>query len=215
MHYLSDMKDAIHYGLMKAEEMRRINGKIPSAIDLRMEFKPWFDSTYDYAKHHVNPVCRSSIAILRSFRKNRKGKEYPEAKKLSMRMDSELVKLQDGFIRITIRPREYEYIPINDHHSKYHEYSQHGISELLLTGRKVVLSFRKPDEKEIMSRKMGIDVNFSNISMTVINGDRVEKVLEKSTKNIMDIQNDYSRRRTRIQKHIGNPQKRHRKLRDG
>ena len=182
--------------------MRRINGKIPSAIDLRREFKPWFDSSYEYARHHINPVCRTSISILRSFRKNRKGKKYPEAKKLSMRMDSELVKLQGGFIRITIRPREYEYIPINDHHSKYHEYSQHGISELLITDRKVVLSFRKPDEKEIMSRKMGIDVNFSNISMTVINDEKIHGVIVKPTRNIMNIQNDYSRRRTRIQKHI-------------
>jgi putative transposase len=214
IQYLKDMREAVHYGLMKAEELRRINGKIPSPIDLRREIRPWFDSIYDYAKHHINPVCRTSIAILRSFRKNRKGKRYPEAGKLAMRLDSELVKIKDGFIRITIRPGEYEYIPVNDHHSKYDEYSQHGISELLLTDRKVALSFRKPDQKEIMNRKMGIDVNFSNISMTVINGNRVEKVLEKSTKNIMNIQNGYSRRRTAIQKHIRNTQKRHRKLKE-
>ena len=66
---------------------------------------------YDYARHHVNPVCRSSIAILRSFRKNRKGKRYPEVKKLAMRLDSELVKIVDNAMRITIRPGEYELIP--------------------------------------------------------------------------------------------------------
>ena len=78
--YLKDMRDAVHYGVLKAEEMRRTNGKIPSPIDLRREIKPWYDSTYDYAKHHINPVCRSSIAILRSFRKNRGGKKYPEVR---------------------------------------------------------------------------------------------------------------------------------------
>ena len=83
------------------EELRRRNGKIPSPIDLRREIKPWFDSTYEYAKHHINPVCRSSVAILRSCRKNRKNRKFPDVKKLSMRMDSELVKLRDGFIRIT------------------------------------------------------------------------------------------------------------------
>ena len=131
MKYLMDMRDAIHYGLMKAEELRRRNGKIPSPIDLRKEIKPWFDSSYDYAKHHFNPVCRTSIAILRTYRKNRKGKKYPEVKKLSMRMDSELVKLEGNTIRITIKPHEYQYIPVNDHHSKYHEYSKYAISELL------------------------------------------------------------------------------------
>ena len=214
MKYLRDMRDAIHYGILKAEEMRRRNEKIPSPIDLRKEIKPWFDFTYDYAKHHINPVCRTSISILRSFRKNRKGKKHPEVKKLSMRMDSELVKLQDGFIRITIRPREYEYIPVNDHHSKYGEYSKYGVSELLLTDRKVVISFRKPDQKEIMNRKMGIDVNFSNISMTTVHEGRIIDVAVKSTQNVVNIQNDYSRRRRKVQKHIMNPQKRHRKLRE-
>ncbi len=214
IEYLRDMRDAVHYALLKAEEMRRINGRIPSPIDLRREIKPWFDSTYDYAKHHVNPVCRSSIAILRSFRKNRMGKTYPEAKKLSMRLDSELVKLQDGFIRITMKPHEYEYIRVNDHHSKFVEYSKYGISELLLTDRKVVLSFRKPDQKRVGKRKIGIDVNFSNLSMTVINHGMIENVSTKSTNNIVKIQNDYSRRRKKIQKHIRNPQKRHMKLKE-
>ena len=29
MQYLGDMRDAIHEGVMKSEEMRRMNGKIP------------------------------------------------------------------------------------------------------------------------------------------------------------------------------------------
>ena len=212
--YLKDMRDAVHFGLLKAEELRRTKGKIPSPIDLRREIKPWFDSTYNYAKHHINPVCRSSVAILRSFRKNRKGKKYPEAKKMAMRLDSELVKLQEGFIRITIRPHEYEYIPVNDKHAKYGEYSQYGISELLLTDRKVVISFKKPDYKEIREKKIGIDVNFRNLSMTIITSGKVEKVMEESTSNIVKIQNDYSRRRKKAQKHVKNPQKRQRKLKE-
>ena len=214
MDYLKDMRDAVHYGLLKSEELRRTNGKIPSPIDLRREIKPWFDSTYGYAKHHINPVCRSAVAIFRSFRKNRKGKKYPEARKLSMRLDSELVKLQDGFIRITIRPQEYEYIPVNGKHAKYSEYSQYRISELLLTDRKVVLSFTKPDQKEIREKKIGMDVNFRNLSMTVINDGNVEGVLEESTGNIVKVQNDYSRRRRKVQKHVMNPRKRQRKLRE-
>ncbi len=98
---------AVHHGLLKAEELRRINGKMPSSINLRKEIKAWFDSYNDYAKRHINPVCSTSIAILRSYRKNGKGKKYPGVKKLSMRIDGELVKLEGGrsnTIRITIRP---------------------------------------------------------------------------------------------------------------
>ena len=213
MFYLKDMRDAVHYGVLKAEELRRINKKMPSPIDLRREIKTWFDSTYSYAKHHINPVCRISIAILRSFRKNRKDKKFPDVRKLSMRLDSELVKLQDGFLRITIRSAEYEYIPINRKHSKFNEYSEFGISELLLTERKVVLSFKRPNNKEIGEKKIGVDTNFSNLSMTVVNEGKITDVLVKSTKDVVKIQNDFSRRRTKAQKHIRNPQKRDRKLR--
>ena len=213
MFYLKDMRDAVHYGVLKAEELRRINKKMPSPIDLRREIKTWFDSTYSYAKHHINPVCRISIAILRSFRKNRKDKKFPDVRKLSMRLDSELVKLQDGFLRITIRSGEYEYIPINRKHSKFNEYSEFGISELLLTERKVVLSFKRPNNKEIGEKKIGVDTNVSNLSMTVVNKGKITDVLVKSTKDVVKIQNDFSRRRTKAQKHIRNPQKRDRKLR--
>ena len=61
MQYPGDMRDAIHEGVMKAEEMRRMNGKIPSPIDLRKAIKPWFDMKYDYARHHVNPVCGEKV----------------------------------------------------------------------------------------------------------------------------------------------------------
>ncbi|MCL4359287.1 MAG: hypothetical protein M1463_03625, partial [Candidatus Thermoplasmatota archaeon] len=179
--YLEDMRDAVRIGVLEAEGLRRTNGRIPSPIDLRKEIKAWFDSSYDYAKHHINPVCRSSVSILRSFRKNRKGKKYPEVKKLAMRLDSELLKLQDGFLRITIRPGEYEYIPINRKHSRFDEYSGSGISELLLTDRKVVLSFRKPNNREIGEKKIGVDTNFSNLSMTVVDKGRITDVPVKST----------------------------------
>ena len=206
------MRDAVRFGVFKAEELRRIHGKIPSPIDLRREIKAHFDSSYGYAKHHINPVCRSAIAILRSFRKNMKGKKFPEVRKLSMRLDSELVKLQDGYIRITMRPHEYEYIPVNNKNKKFSEYSQNRISEVLITDGLVALSFRNKAEKAVAEKKMGIDVNFKNVTGTVINGGKVERVVEIPTTQIVRIQNDFSRRRAMIQKHIKNPRKRYRKL---
>lgn len=40
------------------------------------------------------------------------------------------------------------------------------------------------------------------------------KYYYKSWRNFSKIQNDFSRRRTRVQKHIGNPWKRHRELKE-
>ena len=56
--YLKDMRDAVRIGVLEAEGLRRKNGKMPSPIDLRRGIKAWFDSSYDYATHHINPVCR-------------------------------------------------------------------------------------------------------------------------------------------------------------
>ena len=210
--YLKDMRDAVRFGVLKAEEMRRSNRKIPSPIDLRKEIKTWFYSRYDYARHHINPVCRSAVAILRSFRKNNSGKRYPEVKRLSIRLDSELVKLEDGFMRITLKPGEYQYVPINNRNRKFLEYSQKKLSEILITDHVVSLSFRKPGVKEIGEKKMGIDVNFKNVTGTVINGGKVERVVEIPTTQIVRIQNDFSRRRAKIQKHVRNPEKRSKKI---
>ena len=210
--YLEDMRDAVRYALLEAEGLRRKNGKMPSPIDLRRGIKAWFDSSYDYAKHHINPVCRSSVSILRSFRKNRKGKKYPEVKKLAMRLDSELFRLIDGKIRITIKPGEYAYIPVNTKNKKYMECSLGRMSELLITDRIVSLSFTVVENKNISEKKMGVDVNFKNITGTLINHGSVDRVVEKSTSDIVKIQNEFSRSRQKIQKHIKNPQKRTKKL---
>ncbi len=207
MHYLSDMRDAIRYGVTKSYLHWKDNGTIPSPIDLRREMKSWFDSNYGYAKHHINPVCRSSTAILRSFRKNNRDKKYPQVNRLAIRLDSELVKIVDGSIRVTIRPGEYEFIPINTKNKKWEEYSKHRIGEVLITDRVISLSFSIPDSREISNRKIGMDLNFSNTIGTVYDKG-IREVIRKSTSNIVGIQNDFSRRRRKLQKHIRNKRKR-------
>ena len=214
IQYLKDMQDAIHYGLLKAEELRRINGKIPSPIDLRKAIKSWFDSQYDYARHHINPVCRSAVAILRSFSKNRRGKRYPEVKKLSMRIDSELVKIVSDTIRVTIRPGEYEYIPLNVKNKKWDVYSRYKISEVLITDRIVSVSFSIPDDKPAGEKITGVDLNFGTVDMTTVDPVNLNliDVETRPVTGIVRIQNDFSRRRQKIQKHVRNPQKRSKKL---
>jgi putative transposase len=213
MQYLEDMRDAIRYGVMKSYLQWKKGGYISSSIDLRREIKQWFDSRYSYAKHHINPVCRSSIAILRSFRRNHHKKSYPEVKKLSIRLDSELVKIVGEKIRITIRPGEYEYIPINAGNKKWGEYSKYKIGELLITEKVIAISFIFPDNG-LSDEKVGIDINFKSIDGTVVNKGEVKETFTEYIPNIARIQNDFSRRRRRLQKHIKNKKKRYRKLKE-
>ncbi|MEM3701549.1 MAG: hypothetical protein QXH93_02350 [Conexivisphaerales archaeon] len=95
MKYLTDMQNAIRYAIEVAYEMAiRDHNRIPSPIALRKAIKPWFVSNYDYAIHHLNPVCVSAVAMLRSYKKNHHGElRIPVVKKLEMRIDGKLFKV--------------------------------------------------------------------------------------------------------------------------
>ena len=213
LQYLEDMRDAIRYGVMKSYLQWKNSGYVPSPIELRKEMKPWFDSRYSYAKHHINPVCRSSVAILKSFRKNHHKKRYPEVRRLSIRLDSELVKIAGDKIRITIRPGEYDYIPINAGNKKWSEYSNYRIGEVLITDKVIAISFIFPNNV-LSDEKIGIDINFKSIDGTVVNKGEVKETFTEYIPNIARIQNDFSRRRRQLQKHIKNKKKRYKKLKE-
>ena len=218
IQYLYDMRDAVRNGVLKAEEMRRRNGKPPTPINLRKELKPWFYSQFDYAMHHINPVCQAAIGALKSHRKKRIKKPTPEINKLSMRLDVMLVRLFSDKLRVTIRPGEYEWISIIKEHKKWMKYSTYKISELLITDKIVAVSFRIMEKKTIAKMKVGIDLNFKNVTKTVVYIDphQKEKTLlstgEISTAKIVNLQNDFIRRTRKIQKRVKNTGKRNRIL---
>ncbi|MDG7008186.1 MAG: hypothetical protein JRN06_08070 [Nitrososphaerota archaeon] len=103
---LWDMQDAIRYALQVAYRDAVSGGTermIPSPIQLRREIRDWFYSRYDYARHHINPVCRTAVAMLRSYRKNHRGElGIPEVKRLAMRIDGELFRLLGDTVRLTL-----------------------------------------------------------------------------------------------------------------
>jgi len=223
--YLSDMKEALEVALAYGYVMAKDTGKIPSPIELRRKVRPCFNARYDYARHHLNPGCRTAVALLRSYRKKHKHLAMPEVKRLAMRIDGELFRLQtnnDGktSARITLQPFTYEIINLAPNHKKWREYSKGRPSELLITDRKVCITFviDEAKEKPVGSKLIAQDLNFATVdSTTASKGDegmRLEGVTTESIRRIAQIQNDFSRRRRRIQLHVKNPQKRERKLRE-
>ncbi len=214
------MQVAVRHALEVAYIMARRGGRVPSPIALRREIKRWFTSNYDYAVHHVNPVCRAAVALLRSYKKNHKGKlGIPDIKKLEMRIDEELFKVEGDRARITLQPGHYAYVPLNTKNKHFAEYSKGKTSELLITDTVVVLTFRVSSEKKPMGKNIaGQDLNFSTIDMTVVSVNNQKPELKGTstidTSNIKHIQQDYSRRKQKLQKHIPNRQKRDRKVKE-
>jgi putative transposase len=220
VQYLQDMQDAIRYALQVAYLMatRDSRGRIPSAIALRRELRDWFYSRYDYARHHINPVCRTAVAMLKSYRKNHHELRIPEVKKLAMRFDAELFKLADGKIRVTLQPNNYTWVLINTMNKRYEEYSRGKPSELLITDRKVCLTFVVgKGTKPLGSKIIASDLNFNTVDSTKASlgsAPKLEAVKTESIKHIAQIQNDFSRRRRQVQLHVKNAEKRAKKLKE-
>ncbi|WXG43568.1 MAG: transposase [Promethearchaeati archaeon SRVP18_Atabeyarchaeia-1] len=194
---------------------------MPNPILLRRKVKPWFDSAYGgYARHHINPVCRTAVALLRAYRKRNKKLGLPRARRLAMRIDSELFRAManpDGAVtvRVTLKPFTYEYITFTPSHKKWSEYSSAGrVSEILLTDRKLAVTFLvgASGGKPLGRRRAGSDLNFQSVDYTAVSGGKLEPPHTEPLGGIVRVQNDFSRRRRRLQLHVRNPGKRARKL---
>jgi len=222
------MRDALRMALVYAYVMaREDNSRVPSPIALRRGFREWFYSRYGYARHHINPVCRNAVALLRSYKRRHKRLEIPEVKRLAVRIDAELFKIEqeqgnDGSVsaKITLQPFRYGYITFTPRHKRWEEYSRGRASELLITDRRLFITFVTSDgkKKPLGSRFVASDINFNTIDSTIASKEgetvKLRQVKTEPIGRIARIQNDFSRRRRRIQLHVKNPQKRAKKLRE-
>jgi putative transposase len=151
--------------------------------------------------------------MLRSYRRNHHGElRIPEVKRLAMRIDGELFKVVEDRVRITMQPNNYVWLPINTSNKHYQEYSKGRASELLITDTKVCLTFVVREEKKPLgSRLVAQDLNFKSVDSTKALL-RTQPVLisadTQTLKEIVRIQNDFSRRRRALQRHVKNTQKR-------
>jgi putative transposase len=232
---LNDMRDALRMALVYAYVMaKENNNRVPSPIALRRRLREWFYPRYDCARHHINPVCRNAVALLRSYKKRHKKLAVPEVKRLAMRIDAELFRIEQGkegtvSARITLQPFKYEHITFTPRHKKWEEYSRGRASELLITDRRLYITFVTNEadgkKKPLGSRFVASDLNFNTIDSTVAikqegdGGDdggtiKLDSVETEPVERIAQIQNDFSRRRRRIQLHVKNPKKRDKKLKE-
>jgi putative transposase len=178
--YLTDMRDATRMALAYALVDAKLNGgRVPSPIRLRKKVRPWFVSSMPYARHHINPICSKAVALLRAYRKGHKKLALPSLERLSMRIDGELFKMtkdEDGrvTIRVTIRPREYEYIRFSPSHKKWNAYSQGRLGEITLTDDRLLLTFVEGlATKPLGDELVGVDLNFATVDCTPVDNGRL------------------------------------------
>jgi putative transposase len=223
LKYLGGMREALREATAQAYAAARVSSSgnlLPTPVELRRRVKPWFDARYDYARHHVNPLCRTAVALLRSYRKKHHTLAMPQVRRLAMRIDSELFRVaenKDGTVtvRLTLKPFTYEYITLTPSHKKWKEYSRGSLCELLLTDARLCITFAlNPGAgKPLGARFVSPDLNFRSVDSTAYSGSRgLEPPHSGSLERIVQVQNDFSRRRRSIQLHVRNPKKRAAKL---
>ncbi|MEM0117976.1 MAG: transposase, partial [Conexivisphaerales archaeon] len=117
------------------------------------------------------------------------------------------------------QPNRYVWLPVNATNKHYGEYSKGRVAELLITDKKVCLTFVVGEERKPLGKKfVAQDLNFKTVESTKASLDGVQlsidSVKTELLSHIVQIQNDFSRRRRALQLHLKNPQKRIKKLKE-
>ena len=136
-----------------------------------------------------------------------------------MRIDGELFRVIGEKIRVTLQPNRYDWLPVNQSNKHYQEYSKGRASELLITDTKVCLTFVIGDgRKPLGERFVAQDLNFRTVDSTCAVVDDSKPLLSgvgtQPLREIVRVQNDFSLRRRALQRHVKNPQKRAKKLKE-
>ncbi|MEM3853679.1 MAG: hypothetical protein QW606_05165, partial [Conexivisphaerales archaeon] len=88
-------------------------------------------------------------------------------KKLEMKIDGELFKVEGDRVRVTLQPGHYAYVPINTENKHFLAYSKGKASELLLTDNFVCITFTiSKKERSLGGSFVAQDLNFSTIDST-------------------------------------------------
>jgi putative transposase len=107
-------------------------------------------------------------------------------------------------------PLSYEYITFMPSHKKWREYGRGAVSEILLTDRRLYLTFIQELDggKPLGARLPCSDLNFHNVDSSAYGGGKIEPPFSEPLNRIVQVQNDFSRRRRKLQLHLRNPEKR-------
>ncbi len=166
---LEDFRDMINFCIEKA-----IENNVTSYAKLRkLVYKEWKEK-WDYSTHFCHSACKIASSMLKSWRKKvRRGEansdKPPRAKKLFIRFDPQLVKFEGDRLRISIRPRQFIYIQLKygEYQRKFIEEWKKGklkIGEIMMSGEKVIVPFRKEVDLANPKDWIAIDINESNVT---------------------------------------------------
>lgn len=196
---MSDFRDIVNHLIGYATHFN-----ITSDFDLRDENRDWFLKHYSYAKHWLNSASTFAIGVVRSWREL--GGNKPHLVRPVLHLDQMTFKFKDNVLRLTLKPREFIYIPIKIRDSKY-VYSKLG--ELTITMDNICLAYQYSTiAPSSMFVRVGVDSNYKSLIGATERGEFIETDLS----SVIKIQKDYTNQREKIQKQVKNTNRKNRLL---
>lgn len=137
---------------------------------------------YNVPTRYRLTAISKTTGILRNYRKTLR--KHPKAKQphatKPMLIDCYAFKINDGKLRLPIRSKCYEYIPLNDYVLRC--ISGHTVRSVTLTACTLSIAFSKETAETDITGLIGIDRNLDNVTTADTNGNIKRYDLSKATR---------------------------------
>jgi len=164
-------------------------------------------SSYDAPSYYKLCAISKAVGILKNYRKAKRKNlkvQTPCARKL-MLTTCYGFKIENGKLRIPIKPHVYEYIPLNRHTQKVLSEPSLTVGSITLTDSTISISFSKETAEIEPAGLMGVDRNLDNLTTCDDKGCIEQFDLSKTTKikqTYRNIKSHFKRNDVRVRRRI-------------
>jgi len=165
--------------------------------DKRKELRDKLIKNWRFAKHYVDSAINSVIGLVKGWIQlyNRgKAKSKPEITKKTVYIKTTLFSVKDGKIKITVEPKK-RYLEVDLTKFDYLPKDYDLIGRLILTEKRLIVTFKKKVEPIEPKDYASFDVNLTNIT-GLMNG----RIVRFDLRELYHIHRVYEEKRRKIQK---------------
>lgn len=134
---------------------------------------------------YILSAIEKACAILKNYRKAKRKNpktKTPYVKKPFLSIGNQAYKIENGKLRLPIKPRQFFYITLNKHTLKVLSEPNLKLGSITLTANIVSISFSKETAEIEPNGYIGIDRNLNNVTIASSNGEVVIYDLSEATR---------------------------------
>lgn len=171
-HFRQMINHCIHIGIEKNLTSR-----------FKIQNEVWYQLRDEYYARYILTAVEKATAILKNYRKVKRKKSYAKTPYVTKSFLSiPYVKIEDGKLRVPIRPREWMYIQLNDHTLEVLSEPSLKVGSALLTRTKLSINYSKDVAVIKSTGQIGIDRNLDNVTIATSKGQVQRYDLSEATK---------------------------------